>query len=67
MMDGLLISLERLSIHLRSLNTLNDEFVNCEVTLQCVFVIDLEGLSVQSVVSQYPLRPKLLFSSVTEP
>lgn len=49
MMDGLLISLERLSIHLRSLNTLNDEFVNREVTLQCVFVIDLEGLSVQSV------------------
>ncbi|KAG2031447.1 CRAL-TRIO domain-containing protein [Suillus americanus] len=49
MMDGLLISLDRLRIHLRSLNTLNNEFSNREITLQCVFVIDLEGLSIQSV------------------
>lgn len=48
-MDGLLISLDRLRIHLRSLNTLNNEFSNREITLQCVFVIDLEGLSIQSV------------------
>lgn len=48
MMDGLLISLDRLRIHLRSLNTLTDELANREITLQCVFVIDLEGLSIQS-------------------
>lgn len=44
-MDGLLISLERLRIHLRSLNELS----NREITLQCVFLIDLEGLSIHSV------------------
>jgi retinaldehyde-binding protein 1 len=49
MMDGLLISLDRLRIHLRSLNTFNHELANREITLQCVFVIDLEGLSIQSV------------------
>jgi retinaldehyde-binding protein 1 len=49
MMDGLLISLDRLRIHLRSLNTLNHELANREITLQCVFLIDLEGLSIQSV------------------
>ncbi|KAG1767424.1 CRAL-TRIO domain-containing protein [Suillus occidentalis] len=45
-MDGLLISLERLRVHLRSLN---DDEANCEITLQCVFLIDLEGLSIHSV------------------
>lgn len=50
-MDGLLISLERLRIHLRSLNELS----NREITLQCVFLIDLEGLSIHSVVCQAPL------------
>ncbi|KAG1736033.1 CRAL-TRIO domain-containing protein [Suillus lakei] len=49
MMDKLLISLDRLRIHLRSLNTLNNEYANREIILQCVFVIDLEGLSIQSV------------------
>ncbi|KAG2355504.1 CRAL-TRIO domain-containing protein [Suillus spraguei] len=49
MLDGLLISLDHLRIHLRSLNTFNNEFANGEVTLQCVLVIDLEGLAVQSV------------------
>jgi retinaldehyde-binding protein 1 len=67
MMDGLLISLDRLRIHLRSLNTLTDELANREITLQCVFIIDLEGLSIQSVVCQCPFRPKLLFSFMTEP
>jgi hypothetical protein len=62
MMDGLLISLDRLRIHLRSLNTLNHELANREITLQCVFVIDLEGLSIQSVVCPCPFGPKLLFS-----
>ncbi|KAG2148742.1 CRAL-TRIO domain-containing protein [Suillus bovinus] len=45
-MNGLLISLERLCIHLRSLN---NESTNRKTTLQCVFVVDLEGLSIQSV------------------
>lgn len=49
MMDGLLISFDRLRVHLHSLNTLNNEFANREIILQCVFIIDLEGLSVQSV------------------
>jgi hypothetical protein len=52
-MDGLLISLERLRVHLRSLNCGDDE-ANCEITLQCVFLIDLEGLSIHSVVCQVP-------------
>ncbi|KAG1725405.1 CRAL-TRIO domain-containing protein [Suillus paluster] len=45
MMDGFLISLERLRIHMRSLN---DKYANHEIILQCVFVVDLEGLSIQS-------------------
>ncbi|KAG2065090.1 CRAL/TRIO domain-containing protein [Suillus decipiens] len=49
MLDGLLISLDHLRIHLRSLNTFNNEFANGEVTLQCILVIDLEGLAIQSV------------------
>ncbi|KAG0701266.1 CRAL-TRIO domain-containing protein [Suillus ampliporus] len=48
MMDGFLISLERLRIHLRSLNALNDKYANHEIILQCVVVVDLEGLSIQS-------------------
>lgn len=58
MMDGLLISLERLRIHLRSLNEDDgdddDDEANCEITLQCVFLIDLEGSSIHSVVCQAP-------------
>lgn len=54
-MDGLLISLERLRIHLRSLNEDDgDDEANCGLTLQCVFLIDLEGLSIHSVVCQAP-------------
>jgi hypothetical protein len=48
-MDGFLISFERLRMHLRSLN---DEQTHNEIILQCIFVVDLEDISIQSFVCQ---------------
>ncbi|KAJ8596571.1 CRAL/TRIO domain-containing protein [Rhizopogon salebrosus TDB-379] len=45
LMDGVLISLERLRMHLRSLN---DEQTHNEIILQCIFVVDLEDISIRS-------------------
>lgn len=47
-MEGLLISLDRLRVHLRKLNA-ELELADRDITLQCVFLVDLEGLSIQSV------------------
>ena len=66
-MDGFLISLERLRIHLRSLNPPNDEYASDKIILQCVFVVDLEGLSIQSVVCKRPVKAEHSFSFMTEP
>jgi retinaldehyde-binding protein 1 len=49
-MDRFFVSLERLRIHLRSLNALGDEHANNEIILQCIFVVDLEGLSIHLFV-----------------
>jgi len=49
-MDRVFVSLERLRIHLRSLNALGDEHANKEIILQCIFVVDLEGLSIHLFV-----------------
>jgi hypothetical protein len=54
-MEGLLISLDRLRVHLRKLNA-SAELADREITLQCVFLVDLEGLSIQSVVCSTPFR-----------
>ncbi|OAX37923.1 CRAL/TRIO domain-containing protein [Rhizopogon vinicolor AM-OR11-026] len=66
MMDGFLISLERLRIHLLSLNARNVEHIDDEIILQCIFIVDLEGPSIHSfnlktftwltkeIVSRYP-------------
>lgn len=43
-----MISLDRLRVHLRKLNA-SAELADRDITLQCVFLVDLEGLSIQSV------------------
>lgn len=65
MVYGFLISLERLRIHLCSLNALDVEHTNNKIILQCIFIVDLEGLSIHSFVCKRSITARIVFSFVT--